>query len=65
MERYVIPIGNTTINVVDVDYIDKIYDSKNGYYGIRVTFFSGAHKEIWYLWESQRNLDFKAILRYM
>lgn len=65
MGRHVIPVGTTTINVGDVDYIDKIYNSKDGYYGIRVTFFSGARKEIWYIWESRRNEDFRNILKYM
>lgn len=49
MGRYVIPIGTTTIDVNEVDYIDKIYDNRDGYYGIRVTFFSGAYRDIWYV----------------
>jgi hypothetical protein len=45
MGRLMLPIGTTTINVYDVDYIDKMYDRSDDTYGIRITFFSGAYKD--------------------
>ena len=65
MNRLVIPVGTTTIDVYDVDYIDKIYHNEEGLYGIRITFFSGAYRDVWYQYAGKRDSDFSNILRYL
>lgn len=51
----IIDIGETTIRMNRVDYIEKIYDSDSGDYGIRITFKTGAHQSVWFKFYGNRD----------
>lgn len=36
--RHIVEIGDKTIDVANVNYIEKVYDQGDGAYGISVTF---------------------------
>lgn len=61
--RKIIDAGQFTVDLRNLEYMKKAYDSERDVYGITFVFFSGAHQTAWWLYQHRRDEEYQKFTR--